>query len=617
MFRRVSIFALVLVLAGVVVAQPALAGEDEIVAVFKLKGPLPEAPDMFGLGELFGDKVPTNMFDLLERLRTARADDNVRAVVLDIEDAQLGRAQIQELRAQIDALKAAEKDVWVFCETLHPGTLSLGSAASKLVLLPTGEVSFTGIHGESMYFKNLLDKIGCQADILHCGAYKSAGEPFYLTGPSKEAEEQTNHLLDGIYDEMVNDIAKSRKLTADKVRGLIDVTSFSAQEALDAKLVDALMYREDFSKKLKKNYADAKIETAYGKKKGPELDLENPFGIFKLFGELMKEKKAPEKPSIAVVFVEGAISGGEAEPSLFGGESGAHSGTIRKAIDQATADKKVKALLLRVDSPGGSAIASDVICEAAKRFKKTGRPFIVSMGNVAGSGGYYVSCLGDTIFAEPSTITGSIGVVGGKIVTKGLWDWVGITTHEYKRGKYADIMNTNRRFSDDERKIVMRMMNRVYDEFKSRVVDGRGKKIKGELEPLAGGRVYTGKQALDIGLVDKLGGFADAIKHTASEADLGGDYELRVFPKPRNFMDILAEAFGKKDKDEDDVEAGASVGKMAAALADHPAISGGLKALERIDPAKASSVKRFLINVELLSRESVLLIGPGTNLVSP
>ena len=617
MFRRAMILNIAFVLVAMAFVQPALAGESEVVAVFKLKGPLKEAPDMFGMGDLFGDKVPTNMFDLLERLRTARADENVRAVVLDIEDAQLGSAQIQELRAQIEALKAAEKDVWIYCETLHPGSLMLASAASKLVLLPTGELAFTGIHGEHMYFKNLLDKIGCQADILHCGAYKSAGEPFYLTGPSKESEEQTNRLLDGIFDELVNDIAKSRKLTPEKVRELIDVGSFSAQEALDSKLVDATMYREDFIKKLRKNYADAKMDPAYGRKKGPELDLENPFGIFKLFGELMKEKKAPEKAGIAVVFVEGPISGGESEPSLFGGETGAHSGTIRKAIDQATADKKVKALILRVDSPGGSAIASDVICEACKRFKKTGRPFVVSMGNVAGSGGYYVACLGDTIFAEPSTITGSIGVVGGKIVTKGLWDWIGVTMHEYKRGRHADIMTTNRKFNDDERQVVMRMMNRVYEEFKSRVVEGRGKKIKGELEPLAGGRVYTGKQGLEIGLVDKLGGFADAIKHTAGEADLGTDYELRVFPKPRNFMDILAEAFGKKDKEDDDVSSGVAAGKMAAALAEHPAISSGLKALERIDPAKARCVQRFLIDVELLSREGVLLIGPDANLALP
>lgn len=594
--------------------SPAVRAEEtDIVPVFKLNGPLPEAPDMFGMGELLGEKTPVNMFDLLERMRTARSDENVRGVVLEIEEAQLGFAQIQELRAQIDALKAAEKDVWIYCETLGPGTLALGSAASKLVLMPTGEVMFHGLHGESMYFKGMLDKIGCEADIIHCGAYKSAGEPFYLTGPSKESQEQTNKLLDGIFETLISEVAKNRRLDPGEVRRLIDRCEFSAKDALDAKLVDKLQYREDFLKSLRKNFSDAKITSKYGKKSGPEFDFDNPFGMFKLFGDMMKPKKVSDKPAIAVVYVEGAISGGEAEPSLFGGSTGAHSSTIRKAIAQAAADKNVKALILRVDSPGGSAIASDVICEATKRFKKSGRPFIVSMGNVAGSGGYYVSTLADTIFAEPSTITGSIGVVGGKVITKGIWDWAGISMFEYKRGKHADIMNTNRRFSDEERSLITTMMNRVYGEFKDRVIEGRGKKIKGDLEPLAGGRVYTGKQALEIGLVDKLGGFADAIKHTASEAELGSDYELRVFPPPRTFMDIFAEAFGgNKEKDEMVDTSVDGIGRGMFAL---PAVSETLETLRKIDPAKARCTENFLKQVELLSRERVLMIGDTANLV--
>ncbi len=593
---------------------PVRADETDVVPLFRLRGPLAEAPDMFGMGELLGDKAPLNMFDLLERLRTARADDNVRGIILEIEEAQLGFAQIQELRAQIDALKAAEKDVWIYCETLGPGTLMLGSAASKLVLMPTGEVMFHGLYGEGMYFKGMLDKIGCEADIIHCGAYKSAGEPFYRTGPSKESEEQQNKLLDGIFDTMVAEVAKSRRIDEDTVRKLIDKGEFSAKEALDAKLVDKLQYREDFLKSLRKNFSDAKITSNYGHKKGPELDFDNPFAIFKLFGDMMKPQKASTKPAIAVVYVEGAISGGESEQSLFGGSSGAHSTTIRKAIAQATADKNVKALILRVDSPGGSAIASDVICEATKRFKKTGRPFIVSMGNVAGSGGYYVATLGDAIFAEPATITGSIGVVGGKIVTKGIWDWAGISTHEFKRGKHADIMNTNRRFSDEERAIITDMMTRVYGEFKDRVIEGRGKKIKGDLEPLAGGRVYTGQQALDIGLIDRLGGFADAIKHAASEAELGTDYELRVFPPPRTIMDIFAEAFGGK-KDKDDM-VDTSVGHLSAGLFSLPAISQSLETLRKFDPAKARCAENFLNQVELLTHERVLMISDTANLLA-
>ncbi|HKQ48786.1 MAG TPA: signal peptide peptidase SppA [Phycisphaerae bacterium] len=592
-------------------AEPAAAGEDDVVAVFEIKGDVPEAPDSSGLGELFGEQAPTTMFDLLEKLRAARTDENVQAVVFEIENAALGFAQIQELRAQFEALKAAEKDVWVFAETLHSGSLALGSAASHLVLLPTGEVDFRGLYGEASYFKNMLDKIGVEADILHCGDYKSAGEPFYRTGPSKEADEQTNRLLDGIFEELIASVAKSRRLDPKRVRELIDIGAFSAKEALEAKLVDKLAYREEFVKTIKKRYgADVKITHKYGKKKGPEVDFENPFAFFKLFSDLMKGPEESDKPAIAVVYVEGPITTGKTESGLFGGSSNAGSTTVRKAIAKAAADDNVKALILRVDSPGGSAIASDIICEATKRFKKSGRPFVVSMGNVAGSGGYYVATLGDTIFAEPSTITGSIGVVGGKLVTKGLWDWVGITGHEYKRGKHADIMNTNRKFSEEERAKISEMMNRVYEEFKGRVVEGRSDHIKGELESLAGGRVYTGKQALEIGLVDRLGGFADAIKYTANEAELGNDYELKVFPKPKNIMDIFAEAFGGKEDKEDFVSLRTAGMQIGAKFAGLPGIAAGVEALNKLDPQKARAMKNFLIQMELLSNEGVLLVGP-------
>ena len=592
------------------VALPVHAGEGKTVAVFELKGPLTEAPDAFGLGSLLGEKAPMSMFDLTEKLRQARRDENLQAVIFDIDEAHLGIGQIQELRNQFAALRSADKDVLVYCEILTNRSLLLGSAASRLVLLPAGEVIFNGLYGESLYFKNLMDKIGCQADILHCGAYKSAGEPLYRTGPSKEAEEQTNRLIDSIYEQIVQQVAESRKLTPERVRELIDTGWFSPKDALAAKLVDQLQYREDFIESVRKQYgSDTKVVRNYGKKEGPEVNFENPFAIFQLFSEMMKTKEKSDKAAIAVVYVEGMISQGKTEPSLFGGSSGAGSTTVRKAIADAAKDENVKALVLRVDSPGGSAIASDIICEATKRFKQTGRPVIVSMGNVAGSGGYYVSTLGDTIFADPTSITGSIGVVGGKIVTKGLWDWAGVTSSEIKRGKFSDIMNTNRPFSDDERKVMQGFMDRVYEDFKNRVREGRGDRIKGDLEPLAGGRVYTGKEALEIGLVDKLGGFTDAIKFAVEKASMGGKYDLRVFPRPKTFIDILGEAFGGQKADDEFDSTVVSVGRIAGGrFATLPAVAGALEAVKAVDPAKANAVANFVIQLELFSRERVLLI---------
>lgn len=598
-----------LALAGL--AMPTAASAAEKIAIFKIKGSLTEQPDQTGMTAFMGSSAPTNLFELLNTLKEARTDANLSAVIFEIEEAGLGFAQIQELRTQFEALRAADKDVYVYCETLHPGTLLLGSAASKLVLMPRGEVEFAGMYSEGLYFKNMLDKIGVQADILHCGDYKSAGEPFYLTGPSKEAEEQTNKLIDSIFEQIVALIAKSRKLEPEAVHGLMDKAILSAQDALDAKLVDKLAYKEQFVADLKKQYGkDVKFTRKYGKKKGPEIDPDNPFSMFKVFSELMKGESDSGKPSIAVVYVDGPISSGESEPSLFGGSDGARSETVRKAIDAAAKDNSVKALLLRVDSPGGSAIASEVICEATKRFKNSGRPFIVSMGNVAGSGGYYVATMADAIFCQPGSITGSIGVVGGKLVTKGLWDWVGVTGHEYKRGKHADVMNSNRKFTDAEREIIKGLMDRVYGEFKDRVVEGRGKKIKGDLEPLAGGRVYTGKQALDIGLIDQLGGFSDAIKYTADQAQLGSKYELKVFPRPKTLGDILSEVFGGKEDKDDMVSVKAGCMRPGGRFASMPTIATAIEAATAIDPVKAQAIKNFLIQLELLQREGVLLVSP-------
>ncbi len=612
MFSKITCSVLALTIVGCLAASPAVADEEEVVALFKLKGPLPEAPAAVGLGPLLGEKEQLSMISLLKKLREARSDSNVQAVIFDIEESALGFAQTQELRAQFEALRAADKDVWVFCETLGNRTLMLGSAASNLVLMPTGEIIISGLYAEGAYFKGMMDKIGLEADILHCGDYKSAGEPFYRTGPSKYAEEQTNELFDALFEEMIKAVAASRKLSEDDVRGLIDRGMLSAQEALEAKLVDKLQYREDFIKSIKRRYGDdVKVVRDYGQKDGPEIDFGNPFAIFQVFSDMMKSKEKSEEAAIAVVFVEGVITSGKSEPSLFRGSSNAGSATIRKAIAEATADDSIKALVLRVDSPGGSAFASDVICEATKRFKESGRPFIVSMGNVAGSGGYYVATLGDTIYAEPTTLTGSIGVVSGKIITKGLFDWAGMSFHEYKRGKFADVWNTNRRYNDDERALLRTFMDRVYDDFKNRVLEGRKDRIKGELEPLAGGRVYAGSRALEIGLVDQLGGFAEAMKHAADEADLGGKYEVRIFPRPKSFFDLLGEAFGGEKEDDEFTIAKLAQPKVGSKFATLPPVAAGLDALRSIDPGKAKALQNFLIQMELFSDERVLMVDTG------
>lgn len=595
-------WSLVLLLVGSISA-PAAAG-DKLVH-FRLRGELPEAPPKMELN-LFslGAEQPISMYDLLKALNKARKDDTVRGVLFELDEAALGFAQIQELRAQFEKLKSADKDVWVYTEVMTPGQYLLASAASKVVMMPKGELVLMGLYGEASYFKRMLDKIGVQADIIHCGDYKSAGEPFYLEGPSKPAEEQQNRLLDSIFEQLVGQIAESRKLSADDVKKLIDRGLLSPEDAVKEKLVDELAYREDLTKTLKKRYGDDfKLDRRYGKDKGMDLDPSNPFAMFNaIFGQMMKGPSKSDKPAIALIYVDSMITSGSSEDGVFGGNSG--STTIRRAIEKAAQDKNIKAVVLRVDSPGGSAVASEVIAEAVKRCKKE-KPLVVSMGNVAASGGYYVSCLSDAIFAEPGTITGSIGVVGGKMVTKGLWDWVGITGHEYQRGALADTFNSNRKFEDDERKLVTDMMYRVYGDFKDRVTAGRRSKIKGELESLAGGRVYTGKQALEIGLVDKLGGMADAIQYAADQAEMS-KYELRILPEPKNLFDMLFK--GMSGADDDEVEAHVQYGAKWMAS---PFLRDALPMLDRLDPHKGRAVRQALMQMDLMGRENVLMLDAG------
>ncbi|MBI5863402.1 MAG: signal peptide peptidase SppA [Planctomycetes bacterium] len=312
----------------------------------------------------------------------------------------------------------------------------------------------------------------------------------------------------------------------------------------------------------------------------------------KLFGP----KEDDGKPAIGLVYLEGPITTGKSEPGMFGGAS-AGSTTLRAAIDKAADDSDIKAVVLRVNSPGGSALASDIIWKAATRLAKA-KPLIVSMGAVAGSGGYYVSIPGDTIFAEECTITASIGVVGGKMCWKGLWeDKLGITTTEYSRGANADIMASTRKWSDAERSKMQAYMDTVYGQFKGRIKSSRGDRIKGELDDMAGGRVFTGKQALERGLIDRLGGLNDAIHCAAEKAKLK-DYRVAVLPKEKDFGEVLKMLMGQPIEDEYEV-ALPRLGRAAGLVGEM------LPVIEQLSPGKSASLVRFLTQLSIIERERV------------
>jgi protease-4 len=375
---------------------------------------------------------------------------------------------------------------------------------------------------------------------------------FTRTSPSPEAQEMEDWLYDSIFESLVASIAEGRGVEPEHVKEWIDVGLYSAESAKEAGLIDAVEHRADFVAMLHEEHGeDTPFNKSYAEETGPSLDLSNPFAAMSLLmggPDAMQSLEEP-KDTVAIVYVDGAIMLGEPQQSLLGMAAAAYSGPIRRALDKVADDDSVKAVVLRVNSPGGSAIASEIILDAAKRVAEK-KPLVVSMGDVAASGGYYVSCGTDTIFADRSTITGSIGVVAGKVATTSMWNRVGIHFHPIQRGRNADILSSAEVFTDDQRQALQGWMDEVYGVFKGHVTACRGDKLAKPIDELAGGRVYTGEQALELGLVDKIGGLDDAIRHVAEEAGLE-DYEIKTVPEAKGFLDaLLASLTGESDEDE-------------------------------------------------------------------
>ncbi len=407
-----------------------------VVPVFSLSSSITEKPAAEELMFATSGK-PESFLSFTERLRKAVDDDEVKGVVFLSGHASFGIAQTEELHQIMADLKKAGKKIYAHADDLDTRRFVLFSGATHLAVSPTGHLFVTGIYGEQLYLRGLFDRIRVKPDFLTCGAYKSAAEMFMRKSASPEAKEMYGWLYDGLYDSYLTAIADGRGVKKAKAREWIDQGLYSAESATKAGLIDAAEYPQDFEARIRKDLGEGmEFDHRYGKKKKKEIDLSNPFAALQIWAELLSGGKKAEstKNAVAVVYVEGAIMPGKGTPSLFGDSEAAYSDPIRKALDKVADDKSIKAVVLRVDSPGGSVVASELILNATQRVKKN-KPLIVSMGNVAGSGGYYVSCGTDTIFAEPGTITGSIGVLTGKLATQQMWDQIGINFEPRARGK--------------------------------------------------------------------------------------------------------------------------------------------------------------------------------------
>jgi protease-4 len=545
-FRRGELWILSAVLGVALAALPLRAAEQSTASLahIKLSGSLGESPPaadpLFGGGENFKTK--------LDRIKKAAEAPEINALYLQLDGLSVGWAKIDELSRAIADFRKTGKKAFAYLEAGDTKDYLLALSCDEICLPESGWLMLTGIRAGVTFYKDLFEKIGVKADMLQMGDFKSAAEPFMRSSLSEPARQQLTAVIDDFYEKSIIErivrLRRDKKFTAEQVKKLIDEGPYTARGALQAGLIDRVAYAEKFREHLKEplKVDEIKIVKDYKKNKKENIDLSTLSGLLKLFAAIKPEEPS-KKPKIAVIHAVGVITTGKSEEGLFGAET-VGSTTMIEAIRQAEKDKSVKAIVLRVDSPGGSALASDLIWHELKRSKK---PIVASMSDVAASGGYYISMAAKKIYADPGTLTGSIGVVGGKLALGGLFDKVGIKTEIISRGANSGIFSAEKPFSDSERKAVTALMKDVYDQFLDKALEGRknaGKKMtRDELVKLAGGRIWTGRQAKDNGLIDELGGLGDAIAAARAMTDLPADKEpeLLLLPKSKGFLDSLLE----------------------------------------------------------------------------
>lgn len=513
-----------------------------MIAHVRLAGSL---PDGVGQGGLLADVAP-HLHRIIERLDKAATDSRVKGVVLAIDFPQLGRGRAEELRAVIARVRQAGKPVAAHLISGAAADYTVAAACDTITMPPAATLELTGVRAEMMFFKSLLDRLGVVAEILQVGEFKGAGEPLTRDSMSPQLRTQYESFVGDLFEQLVERVAADRKLPIDAVRGLIDVGVFTPDAAREAKLIDAVGYEDEVvaalagrvgeeSPKLARDYAQRKLDQ----------DFSGMAGLVKLM-ELLSGQKGPalagKNRRIAVVHVTGEIrEGRSADDLLMGGAAG--SETVIKAIREAAKDDKVAAIVLRIDSPGGSALASDLIWREAKRTKK---PVVASLSDIAASGGYYIAVAADRIVAAPGTLTGSIGVVGGKVAVSGALDRVGVHTDVVSKGRNAGWLSPMAPFTPSEREVFLGTMKEVYRLFTSKVAAGRKLEVP-VVEELAGGRVFTGRQALENGLVDRLGTLEDAIAEAKTLAGIDDEEQVDrvLLPEARG---LFEELFGAMDR---------------------------------------------------------------------
>ncbi|MCD6068244.1 MAG: signal peptide peptidase SppA, type [Bacteroidetes bacterium] len=466
---------------------------------------------------------------IVERINLAKEDTAIKGIYMNLTELNAGVATVEEIRNTLLDFKGSKKFIYAYSEMYSQKSYYLASVADKLYMNPQGMMEFKGLSAQIMFYKKALENLNVDVQIFRHGKFKSAIEPFMLDKMSEANRLQTEVFMGSIWNSMLDGVSKQRGISKDELNSIADELKLKTQQdAVTLKLVDALLYRDEVMTEIRKKIGIEESKT---------------INFVKLVDYKDKDDKEDTKAKnkIAVIYAVGSIESGEGDDNTIG------SDRIAKAIRQAREDSTVKAIVLRVNSPGGSALASDVMWREVTLAKKA-KPFIVSMGDVAASGGYYISCAADKIYAQPNTITGSIGVFGMMPnAQKLLSQKLGINVDTVNTNKHSDIGTIYRPVTETERVYIQKGVEDVYDVFTKRVAEGR-KMTQAEVDSIGQGRVWAGSDALKIKLVDELGGLDQAIAYAVKVAKLD-KYSKVTYPKRKNALDeILGKAEDKAEE---------------------------------------------------------------------
>jgi protease-4 len=510
-------------LAGSFADKPVTVADGSTL-VLKLEGELPEKTPAEIPLPMFEAQTPMTVHEVWETFRRAAADSKVKGIIFEPRGVSIGWAKMQEVRDEILQFKKSGKPIITYLREPGAREYYLASATDRILISPEDSLDVKGLRVEGIFIKNTLDKLGIKADVIHAGKYKDAGDLLTQTSMTPETKEVLDQILDQYYGNLIDTIAQGRKKPFDAVRALIDQGPFMAKDALANGLVDAFGYEEQAGEDMKNRLKQSELKKVSGK-----AYLKSPVAT----GGVTKR--------IALIVGDGEITRGRGGSS---DDQGITASAFIKLLKQVEDDSTIKGVILRVDSPGGEGTASDEILHAEKNLSKK-KPMVISMSDLAASGGYYMAITGDPIIAYPNTLTGSIGVIYARMSLHGLYDKIGVNKQLLTRGHYADLDSDYSPLNDDQRQKLAGQIDAFYRSFVGKVADGR-KKTFDQIEPLAQGRVWLGAQAKLNGLVDELGGLDKAVEMIRTKANIAASDKITLVPYPAK-RSVFDSIFNRSD----------------------------------------------------------------------